>query len=71
MIRRMEHISYKGRLRKLRLFSREERRFWCDQILAFQYLKEPTKKMERDFLQGPGVTELEVMTPILAQVLAL
>lgn len=38
------------------MFSLEKRRLWCDQMLAFQYLKEPKTKRERDFLQGPGET---------------
>ena len=39
MIRRMEHLSYEDRLRKLGLFSLEKRRLWGDFIVAFQYLK--------------------------------
>lgn len=40
MIRGMEHISHKERLRELlRLFSLEKGRFLCDLIEAFKYLK--------------------------------
>ncbi|PKU48616.1 hypothetical protein llap_1068 [Limosa lapponica baueri] len=39
MIRDLEHISYKDRLRQLRFFSLEKRRLQGDLIVAFQYLK--------------------------------
>ena len=38
MIQGMEHLSYEDRLRKLRLFSREKRRFQGDLVVAFQCL---------------------------------
>ena len=52
MIRGMEHPSYEDRLRELALFSLETRTLWGDLIAAFQYLKGPTRKLERDFSQG-------------------
>ena len=39
MIQGMENLSYKDRLRELRLFSLEKRRFQGDLITAFRYLK--------------------------------
>jgi len=52
MIRGMEDLSYDKRQRELGLFSLEKRRFWGDLRAAFQYLKGPTGRMERDFSQG-------------------
>ena len=39
MIRRLEHLSYKDRLRELGLFSLEKRRLQRNLTAAFQYLK--------------------------------
>jgi len=45
----LEHLSYEEKLKKLLQFSLEKRRFQGDRIAAFQYLKGPTRKLERDF----------------------
>ena len=44
MIQRMGHLSYKDRLRKLRLFSLEKSRFQGHLTAAFQDLKWGSKK---------------------------
>ncbi|KAJ7409330.1 hypothetical protein WISP_115377 [Willisornis vidua] len=37
--RGLEYLSYEDRLRELEFFSLEERRFWEELIVIFQYLK--------------------------------
>lgn len=49
VIMRVEHLSYEEKWRELGLFSLEKRRLWGN-------LRGATRKRERDYSQGPGVT---------------
>jgi len=62
MIRRLEHLSYEKGQRELEPFSLENSRCWADLIAAFQYLKRPARKIERDFLQGQVGTGQGIMS---------
>ncbi|GAB0180867.1 hypothetical protein GRJ2_000552000 [Grus japonensis] len=55
MIRGLEHLCYEDKLREFGLFSLEKTRLWGDLRAAFQYVKGPTGKLERNCLQGHGV----------------
>lgn len=48
---RLEHLSYEDRLRKLGLFSLEEKRLQGNFIAAFQYLYRAYKKAGEEFLK--------------------
>ncbi|GAB0202855.1 hypothetical protein GRJ2_002751100 [Grus japonensis] len=61
LIRGLEHLSCEDRLREMAPFSLEKRRLWGNLIAAFQYIKGPTGKLERDCLSGSVVTRQGVM----------
>ena len=48
------NTSYEERLRELGLFSLEKRRLQRDLAAAFQYLKRPASKLQRDFFTRAG-----------------
>ena len=50
--------------RELGLFSLEKRGLWGHLIAAFQHLKGPTRKLQRDFLQGHIVIGVRVSAGI-------
>ena len=51
MIRGLEHLPYKDRLRELGLFSVEKRRLHGDLIVAFQYLKGAYKQERSQLIE--------------------
>ena len=62
MLRELEHLSYKGSLRQLGLFSLEKRRLWVDLIVAFQYLKGAYKQEGDQLLTQSGGDRTRGMT---------
>lgn len=55
MLRRLEQLLHEDKLRDLRLFSLEKRRVKGD-FIAPSSIKGGKKGLEREFLQGHGVT---------------
>ena len=68
MIRMVEHLQYKDRLRELEIFSLEKRGFQRDLTGAFQYLKGTSRKageglfmrVSSDGMRGNGFKRVEV-----------
>ena len=54
MIRGLDHLPYKDRLRELNLLSLERRRLQRDLIAAFQYLKDTCRKAGEGFFRRAG-----------------
>jgi len=52
MIQGLENLCCEERLRDLGLVSLVKKKLLRDLIAAFQYLKWPTRELERDVLQG-------------------
>lgn len=50
IIRDLKHLSYKDRLKELRLFSLKKERLQGDLTAAFQYVKKATRNLETDYL---------------------
>lgn len=61
MARGLEPLCCADRVKELGLFRLEKRKAWGDFSVAFQYLKEPVRKIERDFTAGAIGTEQEVV----------
>ena len=65
MLRGLQHLPYKDRLRELGLFSLEKRRLWGDLIAAFQDLKRAYKqegsqlfgRVDNSRIRGNGLKE--------------
>jgi len=54
MIRGLEHLSCKERLRELWLFSLEKSRLWGELLAAFQYLKGAYRKAGEGLFKRAG-----------------
>ena len=52
IIRGLEHLPDRDRLRELGHFSMEKRRLWGDPVVAFQYLRGTAGKLGGIFYKG-------------------